>query len=73
MARAAAIALDGEVPGGATLLGDGRRTTIGGACLGEQNVPPEAFDLIERFVDRLPDGSLDDVLQSFRMLEPGRG
>lgn len=33
VARAAAIALDGEVPGGATLLGDGRRTTIGGACL----------------------------------------
>jgi 2-methylcitrate dehydratase PrpD len=33
VARAAAIALDGEVAGGATLLGDGRRTTIGGACL----------------------------------------
>jgi len=31
--RAAAVALDGEVAGGATLLGDGRRTTIGGACL----------------------------------------
>jgi 2-methylcitrate dehydratase PrpD len=33
VARAAALALDGEVAGGATLLGDGRRTTIGGACL----------------------------------------
>jgi 2-methylcitrate dehydratase PrpD len=33
VARAAAIALDGEVKDGATLLGDGRRTTIGGACL----------------------------------------
>ena len=33
VARAAALALDGEVPGGATLLLDGRRTTIGGACL----------------------------------------
>jgi 2-methylcitrate dehydratase PrpD len=33
VARAAAIALDGEVRDGATLLGDGRRTTIGGACL----------------------------------------
>ena len=33
IARAAALALDGEVVGGATLLGDGRRTTIGGACL----------------------------------------
>ena len=33
VARAAALALDGEIPAGATLLGDGRRTTIGGACL----------------------------------------
>ena len=33
VARAAAIALDGEVENGATILGDGRRTTIGGACL----------------------------------------
>jgi 2-methylcitrate dehydratase PrpD len=33
VARAAALALDGEVAGGATLLGDGRRTTISGACL----------------------------------------
>jgi len=33
VARAAAVALDGEVARGATLLGDGRRTTIGGACL----------------------------------------
>src|SRR5215472_2760243 len=33
VARAAALALDGEVAGGATLFLDGRRTTIGGACL----------------------------------------
>lgn len=33
VARATALATDGEVAGGATLLGDGRRTTIGGACL----------------------------------------
>jgi 2-methylcitrate dehydratase PrpD len=33
VARATALALGGEVAGGATLLGDGRRTTIGGACL----------------------------------------
>jgi 2-methylcitrate dehydratase PrpD len=33
VARAAALASDGEIPGGATLLCDGRRTTIGGACL----------------------------------------
>src|SRR5215203_996837 len=33
VAREAALALDGEVAGGATLLGDGRRTTVGGACL----------------------------------------
>lgn len=33
VARAAAIAIDGETPNGASLLGDGRRTTIGGACL----------------------------------------
>jgi 2-methylcitrate dehydratase PrpD len=33
VARAAALALDGEVPGGATLFLDGRRTTVGGACL----------------------------------------
>jgi 2-methylcitrate dehydratase PrpD len=33
VARKAALALDGEIAGGATLLGDGRRTTIGGACL----------------------------------------
>jgi len=33
VARAAALAADGEVAGGATLLGDGRRTTIGGATL----------------------------------------
>jgi 2-methylcitrate dehydratase PrpD len=33
VARAAAVALDGEIADGATLLGDGRRTTISGACL----------------------------------------
>ena len=33
VARKAAIALDGEVPGGATLFGDGRKSTIGAACL----------------------------------------
>jgi 2-methylcitrate dehydratase PrpD len=33
VARAAALALDGELRNGATLLGDGRRTTVGGACL----------------------------------------
>src|SRR5689334_2361359 len=33
VARSAALALDGEIAGGATLLGDGRRTTIGAACL----------------------------------------
>ncbi|MCL4764958.1 MAG: MmgE/PrpD family protein [Hyphomicrobiaceae bacterium] len=38
----------------------------------EQSVPPQAFDLLERFVDRLPAGSLDDVLRSFRLLEPRR-
>ena len=33
VARAAAVALDGEVAGEVTLLGDGRRTTIDGLCL----------------------------------------
>ena len=33
VARAAAIAMDGEVRDGATMLADGRRTTVGGACL----------------------------------------
>jgi 2-methylcitrate dehydratase PrpD len=33
VARQAALAMDGEISNGATLLGDGRRTTIGGACL----------------------------------------
>lgn len=33
VARRAAIAMDGEVAGGATLLGDGRRTSVAGACL----------------------------------------
>jgi 2-methylcitrate dehydratase PrpD len=33
VARRAALAMDGEVPGGATLLGDGRTSTIGAACL----------------------------------------
>lgn len=33
VARDAAIAMNGIVPNGATLLGDGRRTTVAGACL----------------------------------------
>jgi 2-methylcitrate dehydratase PrpD len=33
VAREAALALEGELPRGATLLGDGRKTSIGGACL----------------------------------------
>jgi 2-methylcitrate dehydratase PrpD len=33
VARAAALAMEGEAAAGATLLLDGRRTTIGGACL----------------------------------------
>jgi len=33
VARRAAIAMDGEVPGGATLLGDGRKTSVDGAAL----------------------------------------
>ncbi len=33
VARATALAMDGELQNGATLLADGRRTTIGGACL----------------------------------------
>jgi len=33
VARNTALAMEGEVTRGATLLGDGRRTTIGGACL----------------------------------------
>ncbi|MGB9118366.1 MmgE/PrpD family protein [Bradyrhizobium sp.] len=33
VARKAVLSLEGEVRGGATLLGDGCRTTIGGACL----------------------------------------
>ncbi|MGB3864452.1 MAG: MmgE/PrpD family protein, partial [Xanthobacteraceae bacterium] len=33
VAREAAIATEGEVRDGATLFGDGRKTTIGGACL----------------------------------------
>lgn len=33
VARAAALAMDGEQPRGATLLGDGRRTSIAGAAL----------------------------------------
>ena len=33
VARAAALAMDGEQPRGATMLGDGRKTSIAGACL----------------------------------------
>ncbi len=34
VARSAALAIYGEQPGGATLLGDGRRTSVAGAALG---------------------------------------
>lgn len=34
VARGAALAIHGEQPGGATLLGDGRRTSVAGAALG---------------------------------------
>ncbi len=33
VARAAALAMDGEQRNGATMLGDGRKTSIAGACL----------------------------------------
>lgn len=33
VARRTALALEGEVPNGATLFGDGRKSTIGAACL----------------------------------------
>lgn len=33
VARQAAIAMDGEITHGATMLGDGRKTSVGGACL----------------------------------------
>lgn len=36
---------------------------------GEENVPATAYDLIERFVDRLPAGSIDDVIASFATIE----
>lgn len=38
----------------------------------EQGVPPRAHELIEAFVDRLPGGSIADVLESFALLEPRR-
>ena len=38
----------------------------------KQDLPPLAFDLLERFVEQLPDGSIDDVLASYGML-PGVG
>mgnify|MGYP001052985135 FL=1 len=38
----------------------------------EQGVPSQAFDMLERFVDRLPDGTIEDVLGAFRLLEPRR-
>jgi hypothetical protein len=38
----------------------------------EQGVPPQAFDLVERFVDRLPEGTIEDVLRAFQTLEPRR-
>ena len=36
----------------------------------EQQVPAAAYDLIERFVSRLPDAALTDVLNAFQLL-PG--
>ena len=38
----------------------------------EQAVPPEAHDLIEAFVDKLPAGSIGDVLKAFALLERHR-
>jgi hypothetical protein len=38
----------------------------------EQGVPSKAFDLIEGFVSRLPDGGINDVLSSFGMLASRR-
>ncbi|MFN3746972.1 MAG: hypothetical protein ACK4TL_19925, partial [Hyphomicrobiaceae bacterium] len=38
----------------------------------EQGVPLQAFDMLERFIDRLPDGTLEDVLGAFSLLEPHR-
>jgi 2-methylcitrate dehydratase PrpD len=38
----------------------------------EQQVPAMAYDLVEGFVDKLPDGNLDDVLNAFRQLPGGR-
>lgn len=38
----------------------------------EQGVPPEAHDLIEKFVDKLPGGSIADVLGSFALLKSQR-
>lgn len=38
----------------------------------EQGVPDQAFDMLERFVDRLPDGTIEDVLGAYHLLEPRR-
>jgi 2-methylcitrate dehydratase PrpD len=38
----------------------------------EQSVPDQAFDMLERFVDRLPDGTIEDVLGAYHLLEPQR-
>ncbi len=38
----------------------------------EQNVPMAAFDRLEGFVDRLPQGSIDDVLTAFASIEGPR-
>jgi hypothetical protein len=38
----------------------------------EQGVPSQAFDMLERFVDRLPDGTIEDVIAAFRLLESRR-
>ena len=34
----------------------------------KQDLPSAAFDLLGRFVERLPDSSIDDVLASYAML-----
>lgn len=35
----------------------------------QEKVPAAAFDLLERLIERLPGGSLDDVFASFAMIE----
>jgi hypothetical protein len=47
------------------------RTTVAALVRGigaQQDLPSTAFDLLERFVEQLPDGSIDDVLASYALL-----